>query len=258
MGKGRKRFTRDLLDDAKEIIKHYIMPTNKAQMERTLSLVGIVGTKPRINDVMPQIMERIDEEERLANIEMARRWARNGWPSNMIYDCMGESYEDYMDGAEEIDIWDKKTLKKLNKKLYKEKSSSKRGSRGKRNHKRYDNDVDYSYYDDLDDENQYEEYKCIKFYPDIENELSVIEFKNIKDFNDFCDKNNYVIGETDLENIKYLSVVHCCLDPIDKQWGQDVIITDKSYGGLYWMVADDLQDNTEPSTSDNHSQNKTL
>ena len=43
------------------------------------------------------------------------------------------------------------------------------------------------------------------------------------------------------------SVIHCCLDPISKESGENEIITDTSYGGLYWTVSDDITKKSEQS-----------
>jgi hypothetical protein len=101
-------------------------------------------------------------------------------------------------------------------------------------------------YDGLDDEDNYEEsYKSIKFYSDIENELSCREFDSIKSFSDFCSSNGYVLSPTDYNNILNLSVVHCCLDPISLEYGDKEIITDNSYGALYWTVSEDISKHDE-------------
>ena len=225
------------------------------QLERTLDLRGIVGKKPIINAIMPLIVERLEEEERLEMLEMAKRW-HGGWSRAMIYDCMGEDYPGWddevgYDSYEEIysAINNRKKSKKLNKKLYKH-------SKGKKkNNRRYCPEDEDDYWsnresmfthgewsdDDLDDENKFEEpYKSIKFYSDIENEMSVREFHSLKSFNDFCTENGYNVSDIDKSNLVNWQVIHCCLDPISLEYGENDVITDNSYGALYWTVTEDL------------------
>jgi hypothetical protein len=52
-------------------------------------------------------------------------------------------------------------------------------------------------------------------------------------------------GTTDYENLKNWGTVHCCLDPIDLEYGDYSIITDTSYGGLYWTVESDLPEDVK-------------
>lgn len=263
--KSRARFTRNVISAAESLTRaiytKYINPSNSERMQKTLDLDDVEGEKPCINDVMIPISARIDEEERIVALEEARKWA--GWSRNMTYDCMGEDTMllPYLnDGV----VLNPKQLKKLNKKLFNGKnSSSKRGSRGGKS-KNKKKDIEYlgrETYDDYwanresmythgewseDDEENYEEaYKSIKFYPDITNELSVIEFSSLKAFSDYCDEHGYNVGVTDYENLKNWGVVHCCLDPIDLEYGEYAIITDTSYGGLYWTVEDDLPEDVK-------------
>jgi hypothetical protein len=259
MYKGKRaRFTRNALDSvadmARKIFVKYINPTNLMRLQKTLDLSDVSDDKPSINGVMIPIKERLDEEERQAELEMEKR-LRDAWSRGMLYDCMGE---DYMCDDEGI-ILNPKYLKKKNRKLYedKKKSSSKRGSRGKG--KKNDYDAQYVGYEDYDDYwdnrkslytngewNEDDEDNCeavsktIKFYPDITNEMSVMEFHSLKEFSDFCDRRGYVVGETDYSNLKNWSVIHCCLDPIDMEYGDFAIITDNSYGALYWTVESDI------------------
>lgn len=236
---------------------------NFEQMERTLDLRGIVGDKPVINSVMPLIVERLDDEERKEMLEMAKRWRKGkGWSSSMIYDCMGEDYpgcDDYggyeiYDPYEELysELGNSKRYKKLNKKLYK-RNGGKRGKNNDKDYRYYEDEDDYwanreSMFthgewsdNDLDNEDDYDEpYKCIKFYSDIENEMSVREFYSLKEFNDFCTENGYNVSETDRNNLINWSVVHCCLDPISLEYGENDVLTDNSYGALFWSVSDDL------------------
>ena len=253
--KGRNRIVAGVMDMTRSIFTKYINPTNLLRLQKTLDLSDVNGHKPCINAVMVPISERLDEEEREAALKRALEWQNRGWPSSMLYDCMGEDYYEDEDGSI---ILNPKNLKKLNKRLYGDKKkSTKRGSRGKGKKTDYVTYQDedeywenrqslYTHGEWSDDEDNYEEgYKKIKFYPDITNEMSVIEFDSLKKFNDFCDERGYLVGTTDYENLKNWGTVHCCLDPIDLEYGEFAIITDTSYGGLYWTVEKDLPEDVK-------------
>jgi hypothetical protein len=95
--------------------------------------------------------------------------------------------------------------------------------------------------DDIDNEDyELSSYKSINFYPDITNELSVIKFETLKEFSDYCDVHGYEVKSLDYSNLKNWGVIHCCLDPIDMEYGDFAIITDNSYGALYWTVESDI------------------
>lgn len=192
---------------------------DEAQMQRALDLSSIIGDKPKINSIMPSIVHRLDEESRLESLALANRWRDMSWSE--IYG----SIDDY--GFDDFEnLYNKKRYKRFNKKSYKK--------HNKHNHGMFP-------MDDYDNEDNYDmPYKSIKFYPDVDNELSVIEFHSLKDFSDYCSENNYVLSTTDYNNLLEWSVIHCCLDPISLEYGDNEIITDTSYGGLYWTVSEDL------------------
>jgi len=224
---------------------------NKEQLQRTLDLCNVSGIKPVINNVIGSIINRLEDERQKEMFALARKW-RNGWPSNLMsYECMGEDYpsdDDYgYNIFDDIIGCGSRRLKYLNKKLFKgKKSKGKKKNRGSEEDDYWNNR--HTMYkngewsdDDLDDEDYHEDsYKCIKFYPDIENEMSVREFYSLKEFNDFCSENGYLLSTTDYNNLVNWSVVHCCLDPISEEYGEHELITDNSYGGLYWTVSEDI------------------
>jgi hypothetical protein len=80
--------------------------------------------------------------------------------------------------------------------------------------------------------------------------MSVREFYSLKEFNDFCADKKYIISPTDYNNLVNLQVVHCCLDPISLEYGENEIITDNSDGALYWNVSEDVTKHEESSLAD--------
>ena len=251
-----KRGSRGSSKSKSKVLVYNIKDTDR--LERTLDLRDIVGEKPIINDIMPIIMKRLDSEHESHMAEICSR-IRNH--RGILYGlglddlCCGIDDEDYgYDPYEEIkDGYDSKRLRKLNKKLFREgnKGSKKGGKkRDKRNVYDYLAEEDdywnnrstmYSNDEWNDDESNYENpVKSIKFYDDINDELSVREFDNLKDFDDFCEKNGYYISSTDYNNLVHWNVIHCCLDPISLEYGAKEVLTDNSYGALYWTVSEDM------------------
>ena len=232
------------------------------QLQHTLDLSNVVGDKPLINEVMERIMARLEEEHRKELLATAVRWSRGQFPTDcMIYDCMGDNEfddEDYSDMALAALCSGKAKLKSLNKKLFKREHRGEKHSKGKKRYSRTEDMDDYwnnrhTMYpeDDFDNEDNVEDpYKCIKFYTDIENEMSVQEFYSLKDFNDFCQEKGYHVGCVDYNNLVNMTVVHCCLDPISKEYGENDVITDNSYGALYWSVSDDMTKQASISSND--------
>jgi hypothetical protein len=214
-----------------------------AQLKRTLALENVGEEKPHINDLMPIIMERLDEEERQRSLRLAEKWRNRisglgtKWFNDLPFDDDDDDFDDY----EELYSY---TGKRGKKKGHKEKA------RKKNNHYllysgNYDDDDDYwenratmfnngEWSDEDDDEG--DTYKIIKFYPDMENEMTYREFNSIKEFSDFCDENGYYVSNFDMNNMINQYVTHCCVDPVSKE----DILTDTSYGALYWTVSGDM------------------
>lgn len=236
---------------------------DEGQLQRTLDLCGVKDERPNINEVVARTADRIERERQAKMLALARSWQNQGWGNAMLYDCMGEDdivYDPYEEIYDGVMSCNSRKMKKLNKKLFKGKKS--RGKKFNLNCS-YDDEDDYwnnraSMFrhgewsdDDLDNEDNYEEgYKSIKFYSDIENELSVREFSSLKDFSDFCGEHNYIMSTTDYNNLLNWSVIHCCLDPISEEYGEHEIITDNSYGGLYWTVSEDVSKHAESCSID--------
>lgn len=253
MSKGRNRIHSSVSSIASSIAR-FINPVNTIRMQRTLNLEGVdITLKPHINDLMPIIEERLEEEARQRNIAIARSWARSGKVlQNVLFDGADYGFED----EEEYFAYlhNQKKLRKQNKKKYGESTGSKkRGSRGSKKSRQSLNDG-YSYglvdpddfwehrralYGD-DFESDDNDAKHIYFYPDVEQEMDVVEFQSLSEFNEYCEKNGYEVGDTDFSNLQKWNVIHCCLDPIDLSYGEKSIVTDTSYGGLYWTVEPDL------------------
>jgi hypothetical protein len=256
MSNKRNRFkVHSTVSSIASAIARFINPVDTIRMQKTLDLEGVdVKLKPHINDIMPAVEERLDEEERQRSIRIARQWAKSGVILNPgLFDGADYGFEDEEDYFAYL-----RNQKKLQKKNKKE---SKRGSRGgkKKYNDGYSYGLDYGtvdhdefweqrralYGDDFESDDN--DSKHIYFYPDINDELSVREFYSLAEFNEFCGKNNYLVGSVDFENLKNWGVIHCCLDPVDLEYGDNTVITDTSYGGLYWTVEPDLSKSVKTS-----------
>ena len=225
--------------------------SDENRLRRALDLSDTIGIKPCIDSIIGDIVERLERERASRVMSTGLGW-RYGWPSCMSYECMGEDeYDPYEEVFDGLGGKSSRELRLLNKKLFK----GKKGKKKKRAYYTDYEDDDYwenrhtmyrngEWVDDIDDD--YEEpSKVIKFYDDIDNELSVHEFSSLKEFNDFCDERGYEISATDYNNLVNWSVVHCCLDPISEEYDCHEIITDNSYGALYWSVSEDVTKRSE-------------
>jgi hypothetical protein len=59
---------------------------------------------------------------------------------------------------------------------------------------------------------------------------------SVKEFNDFCDMKGYSVSNIDMNSLINQYLTHCCVDPVTRE----DVITDTSYGGLYWTIKGDL------------------
>lgn len=244
MFKGKKK-SEMLYKDSKSVPS--ILIPDDVQLERTLGLVGVVGERPHVNDLMPDIVKCIEKEESKRNIVLASKWYGNDDDDDYDYSpsMLDYLYDDDYDFSSMLHSSSKR-LKKLQKKHY----SKRKGKNARMSYGGYDDGDDYwnnreSLYGEKFDDASLDEYdghgyKSIKFYPDIRDEGKYQEFYSLKEFEIFCSQEGYTVGDVDLENLRTWSIIHCCLDPIDKEYGENCIITDNSYGGLYWTVSDDL------------------
>ena len=106
--------------------------------------------------------------------------------------------------------------------------------------KYYEDDDDcYDYYDD--DRCRENEQKEIYFYDKIDSCENAYEdnqydylFFNVQELKDFCTENGIHLPNSELEAIKYRKASYCTLDPLDRTEGELTLISDYSFGGLWW------------------------
>lgn len=196
--------------------------TSGKQLENALALVGVNGPRPSINGLMPSVSK--------VCLEKKKRGKKSTIAT--IYDGM----TDVLSKIFSFDGIDDELPFDVEYGPYEQRYPLKTKKKGKSSLKLPKINT---FHDDDDDYDSSLERKFIKFYRDINNENDAIEFKTIKEFNDFCDKNDYFVSKVDADNLQRWSVIHCCLFPLDNSYGVKSIVTDNSYGGLYWSVSDE-------------------
>lgn len=111
----------------------------------------------------------------------------------------------------------------------------------------YDDDDDaYGIYDDdLFGKKLETEEKEIYFYEKLDFSDEGYEdnqydnfFTNIKELKDFCTENGINLPKNELEAIKYRHSSYCTFDPLDKVNGELTLLSDNSWGSLWWECHD--------------------
>lgn len=125
----------------------------------------------------------------------------------------------------------------------KNKNKGKRGTRGgKKGMKNKVRDL-FSEEDMMYDEQMND--KTIYFYRDVNNPDRSEVFYNLYDFDMFLDEEGIEVSEQEVQNLMNREVSHCCVNPdIKATRGTVQLITDSSYGGLYWTSHSDEETET--------------
>jgi len=194
--------------------------------ENTITLSGVNGTRPIINSLMPSV-ERLslEKKKKKSTVKVIYDGMTDMLKNVFSFDGLDYDDDNYHNFSDEYDYTYDSFVERCSK-----------GRKGKKKQKKallFPDDLDETAYDIGT------ERKFIKFYNNINNEHDVIEFKNIKEFSDFCDKHDYYVSKTDADNLERWTTIHCCLFPLDNEYGVRSIVTDNSYGGLYWSVSDE-------------------
>lgn len=198
--------------------------------DNAITLSGVNGTRPLINSLMPSV-EKLSLEKKKKKSTV-----------RVIYDGMTDVLKNVFsfDGLD----YDDSDLALSDEYGYGYDGFVERCNKGRKGKKKKQK-ATFLFPDDLDDMNYdiSSERKFIKFYKDINNERDVMEFTNLKEFSDFCVKNDYYVSKTDADNLERWTTIHCCLFPLDDEYGVKSLVTDNSYGGLYWSVSDETMAN---------------
>ncbi len=89
--------------------------------------------------------------------------------------------------------------------------------------------------DDIDDDND----KMIYYYPDYSYKDDFIEFDSVSKFKAYLDEEGIYVSNFELESLRYRTVSHCAINPLDKaEKGELTLVTDHSYGALYYTCCE--------------------
>lgn len=80
--------------------------------------------------------------------------------------------------------------------------------------------------------------KVIWFYYDYHYKDERLEFNSLKDFNDFCLGMGYDVPKYVGDDLAYRSESHCCLNPLSVSKGDLEIMSEDSYGNLFYEACD--------------------
>ena len=135
-----------------------------------------------------------------------------------------------------------------------------KGGKGKMKHKKgkkariLDINVPYSGYEDdpteynLDDisfkTTSYDEdsdYKEIWFYPDYHCKDDKLEFNSVKEFSDYCEKQGYFVSKEVANDLVWRFESHCCLCPESERIGLLEIISEHSYGEMFYEACEEQE-----------------
>ena len=138
-------------------------------------------------------------------------------------------------GDDDFDVVFPQRIKGSSKRKHKSKSKLKSKSR------LFDIDVPYSGYDGIDDDytEDYEPIsKQIWFYPDYHFKEDRLEFNTLSSFKEYCEDMGYFIDNSVIDELNYRYESHCCLNPDSKRLGLLEILSEHSYGEMFYMVCD--------------------
>lgn len=115
------------------------------------------------------------------------------------------------------------------------KRSKKKHKKGNKNKKYIPINVAYSgeeeFPNELDDANSD---KSIWFYPTFCEKQDRLEFNTLHDFDEYCELMGYTVPTEVIDDIVYRYESHCCLSPQAKSLGILEIMSECSYGDLYY------------------------
>ena len=93
----------------------------------------------------------------------------------------------------------------------------------------------------LDTEDYEPSSKEIWFYPDYHCKDDRLEFNSLKEFSDYCESMGYFVDKEVAENISWRYESHCCLNPESEKIGLLEIMTEHSYGELFYEACEEAE-----------------
>lgn len=142
-----------------------------------------------------------------------------------IYDGYSKSKRNWKKTRDFVDSFTTKS---------KHKKDKKRGKRGGKKKKQYVFDEEDMKYDASTND------KTIYYYRDVNDPDHVELFFNLHDFDNFLTEEGIEVTQEEVNNLMLNELTHCCVNPDTKQTnGKAQLVTDTSYGGLYWTCNPD-------------------
>ena len=142
------------------------------------------------------------------------------------------------------DFWDFQEAREEN--WSKGKHKHKKGKKGARVidiYTPYDGDEEDLDFDDIDFDFTTEDYddgqKEIWFYPDYHEKDDRLEFNSLKEFNDYCESMGYYVSKEVVQDISWRYESHCCLCPESEKVGLLEIMTEHSYGDMFYEACEE-------------------
>lgn len=134
----------------------------------------------------------------------------------------------------------------------KSKKGKKKHSRGKGKaklvdiHRPYDGEEEGYNFDGIDlvdytnvEDDYSDEQKSIWFYLDYHCKEDKLEFNSLKEFSDYCKSMGYFIPQEVLSDISWRYESHCCLCPLSEKVGLLEIMSENSYGNMFYEACEE-------------------
>ena len=169
-----------------------------------------IARTPTINEALKSELKRQKEAEKLLQDSWEKKYGINDPYS---YDGYDDDWRDWLHGSDYPDDDDDDAYGIYDDDLFEKKAETE--------------EKEIYFYEKLDfsdegyEDNQYDHF-----------------FTNIKELKDFCTENGINLPKNELEAIKYRHSSYCTFDPLDKVNGELTLLSDNSWGSLWWECHD--------------------
>ncbi len=85
------------------------------------------------------------------------------------------------------------------------------------------------------------EHKEIWFYPDYHCKDDKLEFNSIKEFSDYCENQGYFVSREVVNDLTWRYESHCCLCPESERIGLLEVISEHSYGEMFYEACEEQE-----------------
>lgn len=212
-------------------------------------MITLKKNKPNLKNMFDKYIEQFNKEEdeknKILNQEyvnyLIKKYGKNDNKillDDNMYIQFDEDDDDDMGYGKSKKNWEQN--KQELKNYLKNNKKNKRGKRGNKNKKQKYKNKEIIF----NEEDMMMDNKIIYFYRDINNPDHCVEmFYDLHTFDNFLEENGIEVDQEEVNNIMYRDVTHCCINPNIRQTNGEVkLITDNSYGGLYWTCHEDIEE----------------